>query len=119
MIFVSDVHGAAAALHSLVTREGPTVVLGDLINLTDYRTGEGLLADVLGLEFARKAAEARARGDYQGMRDLWSDVGDRDRLREDLDVALDGQYQQMGRPSREGMVGSFTATSTVRPSSRR
>lgn len=97
MIFVSDIHGAASALGALVARERPVMILGDLINLTDYRTGDGLLADVLGIEFARRAAAARASGNYRHMRDLWASAGDRDELRLRLDDALDAQYRLMGK----------------------
>lgn len=71
MRFVSDIHGASSALARVGASGEPLIVLGDLINLTDYRTGEGAVATVLGLDLARENAEARARGDYQGMRASW------------------------------------------------
>ena len=50
MLFVSDVHGAAGPLRKLVELGEPLVVLGDFVNLTDYRNGQGAVADVLGAE---------------------------------------------------------------------
>ncbi|HSO51085.1 MAG TPA: metallophosphoesterase, partial [Acidimicrobiia bacterium] len=67
------------------------------VNLTDYRTGEGAVADVLGLDFARASATARAAGDYQGMRDLWSGqaAGRFDEVRAEIGEAIDSQYQEV------------------------
>jgi len=84
-------------LARLIKYGEPLVVLGDLVNLTDYRNGQGAIADVLGIEFALKSAVARAAGDYQGMRDLWyhragEDVED---LRRQIGRALDHQYEEL------------------------
>lgn len=71
MLFVSDIHDAPGALRRLVDVGEEIVILGDLVNLTDYRTGEGAVAEVLGLDFASRTSAARARGDYPRMRSLW------------------------------------------------
>ena len=94
MIFVSDVHAAFAALRRVVATGETLAILGDLANLTDYRTGEGAIADVLGLEFARRTAAARAAGDYASMRAMWLEkVGDRvDETRGQIAEAIDNQY---------------------------
>lgn len=95
MLFVSDVHGAFDALRRVVGRGQPVVVLGDLANLNDYRNGEGAIADVMGVEFARAAARSRATGDYGSMRELWMDqVGDRaDEVRAAIGEAIAAQYR--------------------------
>lgn len=97
MIFVSDVHGALAPLRRLAASGETLVVLGDLVNLTDYRSGEGAIADALGLEFAQSAGEARAAGDYVEMRALWTErVGDRsDEVRRSIGDSLRRQYDQI------------------------
>ena len=51
MLIVSDVHGNAEALARAAARGEPLMVLGDLINYVDYRTAEGILADVAGREW--------------------------------------------------------------------
>jgi Icc-related predicted phosphoesterase len=96
MIFVSDVHDAPDALRRLVEIGEEIVILGDLVNLTDYRTGRGAVAEVLGLEFASKTSEARARGDYPGMRSMWREEAEQsgDDLRAKIGDALAGQYQR-------------------------
>jgi Icc-related predicted phosphoesterase len=77
VLLISDVHGAFDAMARVAATGETLLVLGDLVNLMDYRTGEGITADLLGIEFARRAARARATGDYAGMRALWTEaVGD-------------------------------------------
>lgn len=71
MLFISDLHDSPEALRLLVAIGEEVVILGDLVNLTDYRTGEGAVAEVLGLDFATRTSAARARGDYPRMRSLW------------------------------------------------
>jgi Icc-related predicted phosphoesterase len=94
MIFVSDVHDAPGALRRLVALGEEIVILGDLVNLTDYRTGAGAVADVLGHEFAQRSSAARAQGDYQQMRSLWTDRASEDEvdLRGLIAAELQRQY---------------------------
>lgn len=96
-LFVSDVHGAVSALRQLVSIGSRIVVLGDLANLTDYRSGEGAVADVLGIEFARSSARARADGDFRAMRTLWLDhVGDGvEEVRDEIARAIERQYAEV------------------------
>jgi Icc-related predicted phosphoesterase len=94
MLVLSDIHFALDSLRRVVETGETLVILGDLVNLTDYRTGEGAVADVLGMEFARASASARGSGDYQRMRGLWLEtVGDRiDEVREAIARAIGAQY---------------------------
>jgi Icc-related predicted phosphoesterase len=74
VLLISDVHGAFDAMRRVAATGETLLVLGDLVNLMDYRTGEGITADLLGVEFARRVARARAAGDYAGMRALWGEA---------------------------------------------
>lgn len=96
MLVVSDVHDAPGALRSLVELGEEIVILGDLVNLTDYRTGQGAIAAVMGLDFATRTSAARARGDFAGMRELWREEGaiSGDELRVRIGDELGGQYQR-------------------------
>lgn len=116
MLFVSDVHGAFSALRRIIQSGQQVAILGDLANLTDYRSGEGAIADVLGLEFARKASLARARGDYPRMRQLWEEeVGDRvEEVRRAISDAIDLQYEQV-TASLEGGRGYVIHGNVDRP----
>jgi Icc-related predicted phosphoesterase len=50
MLVVADVHGAFEALARVVASGDVALVLGDLVNLVDYRTNEGIIPDVIGRE---------------------------------------------------------------------
>jgi len=103
VLLVSDVHAAFDALATVAAEGLPVLVLGDLINIMDYRTGEGITAEVMGIEFARRSASARAAGDYQGMRDLWASTGiDPEHRRLLFDEAVLAQY----RRAREALTGA-------------
>lgn len=95
MLVISDIHLALDALRRVVAEGQTLLILGDLVNLSDYRTGEGAVADVLGIEFARESAKARAVGDYKSMRHFWEEaVGDRvDEVRREIGEAIRAQYE--------------------------
>ncbi len=115
MLLVSDVHGAFDALAGLEQFGERLLVLGDLLNLLDYRTGEGITADVLGREFALAAANARASGDYAGMRKLWREhATDPDLMRSAFHEAAVKQYQQAGA-ALEGIEAWVTFGNVDRP----
>jgi Icc-related predicted phosphoesterase len=96
MIFISDVHDAPRPLKRLVELGEEVVILGDLVNLTDYRTGEGAVAAVMGTEFAARSSAARARGNYGEMRSMWSERAEtsREDLRKRIGDELAGQYKR-------------------------
>lgn len=60
MLIVSDIHGEATALGRIAAMGQPLLVLGDLINLIDYRTGDGIVADVVGREVVREISVLRS-----------------------------------------------------------
>lgn len=104
MLVLSDIHFALEPLRRVVATGETLLILGDLVNLTDYRTGEGAVADVLGMDFARASASARGAGDYQRMRGLWVEkVGDRvDEVRAAIGEAIDAQYSEVSEALRGG-----------------
>lgn len=116
MLIVSDIHGAFDDLAKVAAEGEILLVLGDLLNLMDYRTGEGMTADVLGLDFARSAASARGRGDYQEMRRLWKrHVGSSiEETRAAFDAAAQAQYQA-AREALTGAVAFVTFGNVDRP----
>jgi Icc-related predicted phosphoesterase len=104
MLVLSDIHFALESLRRVVASGETLVILGDLVNLTDYRTGEGAVADVLGMEFARASATARGSGDYQRMRGLWLEtVGDRiEEVRDAIGQAIGEQYTSVSEALQGG-----------------
>lgn len=104
MLIVSDVHAAFDAL-ATVARTGETLlILGDLLNFIDYRTGEGMAAEVYGEEFVHQIIINRARGDWKASRSLWAQAsaGREKELRSQLREAALRQYEQ----TREALTGA-------------
>lgn len=97
MLVLSDIHEAIEPLRRVVASGETLLILGDLVNLTDYRTGQGAVAEVLGIDFARRSAAARGDGDFKLMRALWVEkVGDRiDEVRHAIGEAIDAQYERI------------------------
>lgn len=99
MRLISDVHGAFATLRRLADdARQPLLILGDFINFVDYRTGDGIVADVFGKGFVGEVAAMRAAGDYEGSRALW--LAKAAESAEDIRVLvgerLSEQYAQIG-----------------------
>lgn len=104
MLVISDIHGNNEAVRRIVARRQPLIILGDFLNYVDYRTGEGMVADVLGLEFATRVAAYRARQDFAGWRELWGEASsdfDGD-VRAAFTKAAEVQYDAM----RHALVGA-------------
>jgi Icc-related predicted phosphoesterase len=97
MLVLSDIHFALEPLRRVAASGETLLILGDLVNLTDYRTGEGAVAEVLGLDFSKASASARGAGNYEQMRALWLErVGDRvDEIRLEIGKAIDSQYEKV------------------------
>lgn len=71
MLIVSDVHGEFDALAEVAARGEPLLVLGDLINFVDYRTMDGLLADVAGVVVVGEIAALRTQGRFDDAAAVW------------------------------------------------
>ncbi len=99
MLIVADVHGEFDALEVLAKRGEPLLILGDLINYVDYRTMDGIAADVLGRDFVRQVARFRGTGDYEGSRALWRDrmSGREDEIRLRIGDLVGQQYEETRR----------------------
>lgn len=94
MLLISDVHGAFSALAHVAHLGEPLLILGDFINFIDYRTNEGILADVLGTGFVSEVSRHRANGDYTASRRLWNQRfgEDGNGIREAIGKAVADQY---------------------------
>lgn len=73
-LLVADVHGAFDALADLAESEHDIIVLGDLINLIDYRSCEGIVPDVVGAALIREIVALRMAGLDQAARSLWREA---------------------------------------------
>ena len=63
---ISDLHGAVEHLQGI--GGDVLLVLGDLINILDYRTWDGILVEVFGRDTVREAADLRAQGRFDEAR---------------------------------------------------
>ena len=66
---ISDLHGAVEHIPEAAADVDRLVVLGDLINVLDYRTMDGILVDIFGKEPVAQAASLRSQGRYQEARE--------------------------------------------------
>jgi Icc-related predicted phosphoesterase len=66
---ISDLHGAVEHLPAVAGGCDALLVLGDLINVLDYRTMDGILVDVFGKEPVAEAARLRSAGRYEEARE--------------------------------------------------
>lgn len=116
MLILSDVHGEFEALARLAASGETLLVLGDLINLLDYRTGEGIIADVMGGDFGRRVSERRGNSDYGGMRELWNQqtAGRIDEIRSAMADGVAEQYAAL-RLALDGARGYVTYGNVDRP----
>jgi Icc-related predicted phosphoesterase len=79
---ISDLHGAVEHLDAVARDCDALLVLGDLINVLDYRTMDGILVEVFGREPVAEAAELRSQGRFDEARAaIRSRIGDREEAR--------------------------------------
>lgn len=86
---ISDLHGAVEHLDAVSRECDVLFVLGDLINVLDYRTMDGILVEVFGKEPVAEAARLRSEGRFDEARvAIRSRADDREGSRERfLDLA--------------------------------
>jgi Icc-related predicted phosphoesterase len=104
MLLVSDVHGAFDALARVARMGEPLLVLGDFLNFVDYRTMEGMLADVAGRDFVVRLTELRERGEHEAARGLWREFtsGREDEIRHRYDEKIVADYARAREALRGG-----------------
>ena len=116
MLLVADVHGAFDALATVAGRGETLLVLGDLLNFIDYRTNEGMLAEVAGKPFVARLTQLRDSGDTAGARRLWSEFssGREAEIRARYDDLIAAAYRQVAA-ALEGAEAYVTYGNVDRP----
>src|SRR5205807_5361967 len=66
---ISDLHGAVEHIPAAAAGCDRLIVLGDLINVLDYRTMDGILVDIFGREPVAQAASLRSQGRFHEARE--------------------------------------------------
>ena len=97
MLLIADVHGASRALREVAARGETLLVLGDLINFIDYRTGEGIVRDITGPDFVDKLIHYRTFEMFEEARRLWRTFasGREGEIAAQFDVAIDAAYRNI------------------------
>jgi Icc-related predicted phosphoesterase len=88
---VSDLHSATDALRRTVDRDDTLLLLGDLINVIDYRTMDGILIDVFGRDAVREVVELRAQKRFDEARTVMA------RRREGREEEIAAKFQDLTR----------------------
>lgn len=65
---VSDLHGGTEALRAAVDPEDTLLLLGDLINVIDYLTKDGILVDIFGVDAVNEVIGLRAQRRFEEAR---------------------------------------------------
>jgi Icc-related predicted phosphoesterase len=92
---VSDIHGAADVLAREAALADALLVCGDLVNLIDYRTMQGVAAEVFGPEVTAAFVGHRSAGRFEeaGRVLRAASAGREDELRERVRVGVRAQYE--------------------------
>lgn len=97
LLLIADVHGAFGAVARLAAAGHEVIVLGDLVNLIDYRSCEGIVPDVVGYDLIAEVVAMRMAGRDLEARDRWREAT----ATLDIDVAqrigvgMAHQYREM------------------------
>jgi Icc-related predicted phosphoesterase len=93
---ISDLHGAEEHLDAVARECDALLVLGDLINVLDYRTMDGILVEVFGRDHVAEAARLRAKGRVEEARAaIRGAVGEGDDVRARIAELATREYQRV------------------------
>ncbi|MEA3511642.1 MAG: metallophosphoesterase [Actinomycetota bacterium] len=97
MLIVSDVHGATEALRRVAAKGEPLLVLGDLINYIDYRSNDGIVAEVSGRELVDDFVRIRGTEGHEAASDMWHRhwAGREEELRERYRTVTEAAYEDV------------------------
>ena len=98
---VSDIHGAADALAREAAGADALLVCGDLVNLIDYRTMEGIAAEVFGPEATADFVRHRTAGRFEeaGRVLRSASEGREEQIRDQVRVAVGPSTRRCSPPS--------------------
>jgi Icc-related predicted phosphoesterase len=93
---ISDLHGAVEHLDAVARACDALLVLGDLINVLDYRNMDGILVEVFGPEPVAEAARLRSEGRFDEARAaIRGRAGDETELRSQFVELARRDYQRV------------------------
>lgn len=86
---VSDLHSAVDALRREVQPEDTLLLLGDLVNIIDYSTMDGILVEIFGVDAVNEVIDLRAQRKFEEAREVMA------RRREGREAELAVQFQAL------------------------
>ena len=97
MLLVADVHGAVEAQRRVASCGEPLLVLGDFINYIDYRSNEGIVADISGQHIVEEFVRIRATAGNVAASDFWQVewTGRAAELQQRYDEAIEAAYLEV------------------------
>jgi Icc-related predicted phosphoesterase len=105
---ISDLHGGVEHLPSAAADADVLLVLGDLINVLDYRTWSGILVEAFGREAVQESAQMRAEGRFEEAREAFRrNAGDLETARDSFLVLAGKQYEEVFAALPEGTLVTF------------
>lgn len=104
ILIVADVHGATERLRRVAAAGAPLLVLGDLINFIDYRSNDGIVAEISGKDLVDDFVRIRAVHGQDAASRLWEEHwGSR---REELRL----RYQEAAEAAYRDVCGALRGT---------
>ena len=105
---ISDLHGAVEHLAAAAEGADQLLVLGDLINVLDYRTWTGILVEAFGREAVRESARMRAEGKFEEAREAFRrNAGDLEGARDRFLELARKQYEEVFAALPDGAIVTF------------
>lgn len=105
---ISDVHGAVEHVAAAASDADVLLVLGDLINVLDYRSWTGILVEAFGREPVQESARLRAEGRFEEAREAFRmHAGDLDAARDSFLALARKQYEAVFEALPEGTLVTF------------
>lgn len=94
---IADLHGAADAIPAQVSPEDTLLLLGDLVNVIDYTTMDGILVDVFGVEAVHEVLDLRASGLFDEARQVMAKrrLGREEEIASKLQKLVTSAYQEV------------------------
>lgn len=95
MLIISDIHANFEALRRVSQTGEPLLILGDLLNFIDYRTGKGMAEDVYGSDHTRQLIINRRTANWEATRKLWREAtaGRENEVRAQIITAVAKQHE--------------------------
>lgn len=98
---ISDLHSAAGSMKVAIHKSDTLLLLGDLVNIIDYTTMDGVLVEIFGVDAVRQVIELRAQRRFDEAREVMA------RRREGLEDEIARKFQTLVRAEYEKVFAAI------------